>query len=277
MTPPLPLAPSAAPAAGPPEGAVLGRLGRLVARLAQGPRDVARAQALRHAVFVEEGGASRVGREAGLESDALDGVCDHLLVEEAGTATVIGTYRLLTDTVARREGRFYSDAEFEVSELVARNPERRFLELGRSCVAPGWRGRRTIELLWQGVWAYALAHGSDAMIGCVSLPGTDPAPHAGTLGLLGGAALAPPAWQARARRGSERVPLPDGPEHAPDRAALGGLPPLLKGYLRLGGRVGPDAVIDRDFNCIDVFVALPREAIARRYLRHYGVDADRLV
>ena len=59
------------------------------------------------------------------------------------------------------------------------------------------------------------------------------------------------------------------------RTALRALPPLLKGYLRLGGRVGPDCVIDHDFRCIDLMLTLPREAIASRYLHHYGVDADR--
>ena len=266
---------AALPTARPP---VLGRLGGLVARLAADGRDVERAQALRHAVFVEEGGASRAGRETGLEADPLDAACDHLLVTEASSDRVVGTYRLLRGDVAAQLGRFYSDAEFDVAALVARHPQRRFLELGRSCVARGWRDRRTIELLWQGVWAYALAHGCDMMMGCASLPGTDPAAHAEALAFLHDHALAPPEWRAAAQPGIETERLVD---HAPfvgsPARALATLPPLVKGYLRLGGTVAPQAVIDRDFRCIDVFVTLPREAIAPRYLKHYGSDAGRFV
>ena len=261
-----------------PEPPVLGRLGGLVARLAGDSADIERAQALRHAVFVEEGGARREGRECGLEADALDAACDHLLIEEPGSGRIVGTYRLLRQDVARAVGRFYSDGEFYVSALVARHPERRFLELGRSCVAGGWRDRRTIELLWQGIWAYALEHGCDVMMGCASLHGTDPHAHSDAFAFLHDHAAAPTEWRAEPRPAAETVRLAD---HAPfagsPRAALAALPPLVKGYLRLGGRIGPEAVVDRDFNCIDVFVTLPREAIAARYLRHYRADASRFV
>ena len=269
--PPLPATP---PVTLPTVGVsdVLGRMGPLVARLARGGGEIEAAQRLRHAVFVGECGASPEGREDGRESDALDAACDHLLVLDGNR--VVGTYRLLCGTVAARVGGHYSDREFDVSALLARHPDRRFLEVGRSCTLPGYRDRRTIELLWHGVWAYALRHDCDVMFGCASFPGLDPEPHAGALGFLAAHATAPPPWSVPGRGGT--VPLaPFAPRAAPPRAALPALPPLLKGYLRLGGRVGPDLVPDPDFNCLDALVVLPHECIAARYLRHYGADASR--
>ena len=257
----------------------LGRLGGLVARLAVDECEVREAQRLRHAVFVEECGADGA-RRYGVESDALDAACDHLLVVDprAGDA-VVGTYRLLTEARARARGGFYSESEFEIDALLARHPQRHFLELGRSCVQRDYRDRRTIELLWQGVWAYAVAHGIDAMFGCVSLPGTRPEAHGAAFAYLLAHEQADAEWRVRALP-ERRVPMVDHAAAAPDetlspRAALRALPPLLKGYLRLGGRVGPDCVIDRDFRCIDLMLTLPREAIAARYLHHYGTEAER--
>ena len=275
LTPSLSLGPAAigawsAPA--PAEGDVLGRMGPLVARLARSDAEIEAAQRLRHKVFVDECGARPCGREDGRERDRLDAACDHLIVVD-GTR-VVGTYRLLRDDVAARVGGHYSDGEFRLADMLARHPERRVLELGRSCTLLAYRDRRTIELLWQGVWAYALRHGCDTMIGCASFPGLDAERHAGALGFLARHALAPPDWRAEAR--GRAVPLARFAERAlPPRAALAAMPPLVKGYLRLGGQVGPELVADPDFNCLDALVVLPRERIAARYLRHYGEGAER--
>ena len=264
--------------AGAPECGALGRMGALVARLARSNAEIEAAQRLRHAVFVGECGASPEGRGNGREADALDAACDHLLVldtelDGGGCGRVVGTYRLLRGEVAARIGGHYSDGEFDVAALLRRHPGRRFLELGRSCTLSTHRDRRTIELLWHGVWAYALRHRCDVMFGCASFGGLDPDRHAGALGFLARHALAEPPWAVPARAG---VPLGRfaGRALAP-RAALAALPPLLKGYLRLGGRVGPDLAPDPDFRCLDTLVVLPREAISPRYRRHYGEGAER--
>ena len=261
-----------APAARRAESGTLGRMGGLVARLARSDAEVEAAQRLRHRVFVRECGASREGREDGRERDALDAACDHLLVLD-GTR-IVGTYRLLRCEVAARAGGHYSAAEFHLGPMLAHHPRRRFLELGRSCTLPAYRTRRTIELLWQGVWAYALAHRLDVMFGCASLPGLDPEAHKGVFGFLARHAAAPSEWTARGR--DPVAALPDfADEAAHPREALAALPPLVKGYLRLGGRVGPDVVADPDFHCLDLMMVLPRESIAPRYLAHYGADARR--
>jgi putative hemolysin len=257
---------------------VLGRLGTLEVRLARTAADVRRAQRLRFDVFYKEmsavpGAATRLARR---DIDPYDAVCDHLLVvDHAAESSVVGTYRLLRQDVAKRQGGFYSAAEFDVAALVARHRDARFLELGRSCVLPPYRNRRTVELLWHGIWSYVLAHRLDVMIGCASLEGTDPDALALPLSFLHHFARAGDAWHVSALP-QRHVEMNRLPAAAIDRkAALHALPPLIKGYLRLGARIGDGAVIDRQFGTTDVFIVLPVAAINTRYIGHFGEAAQR--
>jgi putative hemolysin len=215
--------------------------------------------------------------------DAFDGICDHLLVLDhaavmrspAHKPAVVGTYRLLRQDMAERQDGFYSSGEFDVDALVTRHRGCRFLELGRSCVLPVYRNKRTVELLWHGIWAYVLQHRFDVMIGCASLEGTDPDRLAQPLSYLHHFARAPEAWRTRAlpHRYVEMNRMRRG---VIDRkAALHALPPLIKGYLRLGATFGDGAVIDRQFGTTDVLVVLPVAAINARYIEHFGPTADR--
>ena len=259
----------------------LGRLGALEVRLAADAGEVKRAQRLRYRVFFEEM-AAQPGRLAALKRrdvDAFDAVCDHLLVldHEAGRPgrpKVVGTYRLLRQERAARTG-FYTEGEFDLAPLLARHREARFLELGRSCVLAPYRTKRTIELLWAGIWAYVQAHRIDAMLGCASFPGTDPDALALPLAFLHHRAASPPAWQVAARPAlrvaMDRLPA----DSIENRAALAALPPLVKAYLRVGATVGDGAVVDRAFATTDVFVVMPVAAIGQRYLSHFGPAANR--
>jgi putative hemolysin len=264
---------------GGPRGAdVLGRLGTLEVRLARTAADVRRAQRLRFDVFYKEMSAvpAAAVRLARRDIDPYDAVCDHLLViDHAAGSSVVGTYRLLRQEMAERQGGFYSAAEFDVAALLARHPEARFLELGRSCVLPAYRNKRTVELLWHGIWSYFLAHRLDVMIGCASLEGTDPDALALPLSFLHHFARAADPWCVEALP-QRRVEMNRMPAAAIDRkAALHALPPLIKGYLRLGGRIGDGAVIDRQFGTTDVFIVLPVGAISTRYIGHFGDAAQR--
>jgi putative hemolysin len=192
-----------------------------------------------------------------------------------GRPGVVGTYRLLRQDVAERHAGFYSAAEFDVAALLARHRGARFLELGRSCVLPPYRNRRTVELLWHGIWSYVLQHRLDVMIGCASLEGTDPDTLALPLSFLHHFARAPEAWRVSALP-ERRVEMNRLPAAAIDRkAALHALPPLIKGYLRLGASIGDGAVIDRQFGTTDVFIVLPVAAINARYIGHFGDAAQR--
>jgi len=195
--------------------------------------------------------------------------------EGADHERVVGTYRLLLQEEAQRRGGFYSSEEFDLAPLLRRNRKRRFLELGRSCVLPAWRSKRTLELLWQGIWAYCRSRAVDVMIGCGSFPGTDPARHAEALSFLAYHCAADPQWHVRALP-HRLLPMNLLPREAIDpRRAVASLPPLIKGYLRVGAQVGEGCVIDEDFGTVDIFVILPCERITGRYLQHYGVDATR--
>lgn len=258
---------------------VLGRIGTLEVRLARSAREIRAAQRLRYEVFHRELSArtDRITRLLRRDRDAWDGVCDHLLVVDLaeGRERIVGTYRFYRSPVAAASGLpFYTQQEFDVASMMARHPHLQFMELGRSCVLAPWRNRRTIELLWHGIWTLVLRHRVDVMVGCASLHGADPATHCEALGVL---ALysAPEEWQARAVP-ADAVSLSQfagGP--ADQRRGLHALPPLVKGYLRLGARFGTEAVVDAAFGTTDVLVVLPVSAISERYVSHYGNDASR--
>jgi putative hemolysin len=250
-----------------------GRRDALQVRLAVNEKEVAAAQRLRHRVFAEEMGA-RTARD-GFDEDRFDGFCDHLIVLD--NERIVGTYRLMTAGAAARAGGFYSQSEYDVAALAARHRGFNFLELGRSCVQPDYRGKRTIELLWQGIWAYGRKHGIDAMFGCASFPGTVPAAHALALSFLGHKAAAGGNWNA-APTSEHAVALDMMPAEAVSRKpAVAAMPPLVRAYYRLGAKFADQAVIDHDFGTTDVMVVLEVAAIGERYLRYYGAETNRLV
>jgi L-ornithine Nalpha-acyltransferase len=263
--------------------ATLGRLGALEVRLARTAAEVRRAQKLRYDVFYRE--MSAVADTAlyftRRDIDLFDAICDHLLVIDHGaqqsrkSKAIVGTYRLLRQDVAERNSGFYSASEFDVGPLMARHPDLSFLELGRSCVQPPYRNKRTVELLWHGIWTYVLRHEIDVMIGCASLDGTDPDQLALPLSFLHHYARAPEPWFTAALP-QRYVELNRMPKAAIEpRMALQALPPLIKGYLRLGAFIGDGAVIDRQFGTTDVLIILPVSEIRARYLAHFGPGAER--
>ncbi len=257
---------------------VFERVGSFEIRLAASTHEVARAQRLRFGVFYREGSAvaDAAATVSARDLCPFDAVCDHLLIVDNGCSagaegsTVVGTYRLLRREVAERHGGFYSAAEFELGPLLARHPRLRFLELGRSCVHPAYRGRRVIELLWRGLWLYARRHRVEALIGCASLPGLDLDINRRALSYLRHRAPAAPEWQVASlpHRATAFVPLPA--EAVDPRRDLMALPPLVKAYLRAGAHFSADAVLDRQFGTTDVFAAMPMAEIGERYLAHYG-------
>ncbi|MDX3926616.1 MAG: GNAT family N-acetyltransferase [Shinella sp.] len=265
-----------------PAGDVLGRIGNLETRLARSNAEIDAAQAVRYRVFAEEMQAQlppdAVRRKRDI--DAWDMVCDHLLVldrsiEGDAEEQIVGTYRLLRQEVAYASGGFYSQSEFDVDALIAHHSGKRFMELGRSCVLPEYRTKRTVELLWQGNWAYALKHGVDAMFGCGSFSGTVPEEHALALSFLHHNALVRDDWAVAARQELYRTMDLMPNEAINPRKALAAMPPLIKGYLRLGAMVGDGAVVDHAFRTTDVLIVLPISNISGRYLNYYGADAGR--
>jgi L-ornithine Nalpha-acyltransferase len=264
---------------------IYGRLGSLEVRLARTRGEIRRAQRLRYKVFYEEmsavpGALAMLSRR---DEDAFDAVFDHLLVIDRGhpndgrrwrRSKVVGTYRVLRQEVADLFDGFYTQGEYDIAPLIQAKPDCSFMELGRSCVLKPYRNKRTLELLWQGVWSYVREHAADVMIGCASFEGIDPKAHAEALSFLYHTALAPEAWRVRAHQ-QLRVDMNMMPREAVNaRRALKALPPLIKGYLRVGAYVGDGAVIDHQFGTTDVFIIMPVEAIKSRYFAHFGAPDE---
>ena len=261
--------------------------GNLILRLAHGPAEIEACQALRYQVFYEELGAKADAQAIATrrDTDRFDAICDHLVVVRTDEAAVeagprlsdgelVGTYRLLRQEVADAHGGFYTQGEFDVASIISAHPGLRFLELGRSCVLKPYRTKPVVELLWQGIWNYVRAHSLDVMIGCASLEGTDPDDHALSLSFLSQSAKPPAEWAVRALPGRYVGMNRIAPDKIDMRAALKALPPLVKGYLRLGCYIGDGAVIDEQFNTIDVLIVLPVSSINSRYFAHFGQPND---
>ena len=269
MTSGLPLAAHLRAGTGPGEL----RAGALGVRIAVTEAEIDAAQALRYRVFFEEMGAipSSLARADHRDRDGYDLVADHLLVLDhaigPGPEGIVGTYRLIQADAAAKIGQFYTADEYDIGPITSFPGQ--VLELGRSCVDRRYRGRAVMQLLWRGIAAYVLRNGIDVMFGCASLGGTDPDALAAELTYLGAYHLAPPALRPRA--------LPDryvemrrlDPASLDLRRMRARLPPLIKGYLRLGGFVGDGAVIDYQFNTIDVAVVVKTDLVTAKYFRHY--------
>jgi L-ornithine Nalpha-acyltransferase len=249
------------------------RFESLQVRLAESEAEIDAAQALRYRVFYEEMGAQPTPEMARRrrDFDSFDVVCDHLLVFDhakgAGADAVVGTYRLIRREMAARSGGFYSAAEYDLGKILEHPGE--ILELGRSCTDASARSGAVARLMWRGISAYVFHYRIAVMFGCASLHGTDPDALALPLSYLHHFHRAPPELQMPALDG-RYVDMNRMAKDAidPTRAqAL--LPPLIKGYLRLGGFVGDGAVIDRPFNTIDVSIIVKTDLVTGRYYRHY--------
>ena len=254
------------------------RAGNLGVRLAATAAEMDAVQALRYRIFYEEMGAvpDAEALASRRDRDRFDPVADHLLVIDHdlddGAPGVVGTYRLIRQEAVSRIGRFYSADEYDISAL--QEFPGRLLELGRSCVAPAYRSRAVMQMLWRGIAAYVFHHQIDLMFGCASLPGTDPDALATELSYLYATHLAPEAIRPRALP-SRYVAMQRLPAASVDaRMALGALPPLIKGYLRLGGFVGDGAVVDWQFNTIDIAVVVQTDLVTEKYYRHYERQQD---
>jgi L-ornithine Nalpha-acyltransferase len=262
---------------------IIGTAGSLEIRLARGSDDLRDAQRLRYDIFYKE--MSAIPSVANLvtkrDIDHFDSICDHLLVvdhelvSKSSVNCVVATYRLLRQSVAEQHGGFYTSREFNLAEMIGRHRALKFLELGRACVHKSYRSRLVIELLWHGIYAYAMRHRIDALIGCASFDGMDPDELALPLSYLHHYALAPEEWQIHAR--PERyVEMNRLTKTAIEpAAALRALPTLIRGYLRLGARVGCGAVIDRKFRTTDIAMVLPASAANFSYLQHWRHRSER--
>ncbi|TLS43586.1 GNAT family N-acetyltransferase [Streptomyces montanus] len=233
---------------------------RYTVTLARDEEDVRAAQRLRHDVFAAEMGALLSSPQPGLDIDSFDAYCDHLLVRDTTTGQVVGTYRLLPPDRAAIAGRLYSESEFDLAPLDGIRSG--LVEVGRSCVHPDHRDGAVIGLIWAGIARYMVDGGHEWLAGCCSIPLADGgALAAGTWDRVQAKYLAPEEYRVRPR-------LPWSADGV-TRSGRTELPPLLRGYLRLGAWVCAEPAHDPDFGVADLYVLLSMRRVSPRYLRHF--------
>lgn len=225
--------------------------------------EVVAAQRLRHAVFAEEMGARLHSAAEGLDADEFDEFCDHLVVRDDSTGEIVGTYRMLPPARAAAAGRLYSDTEFDLSSISGLRDS--LVETGRSCVHPDHRSGAVVSLVWAGIGRYMLLAGHRYLAGCASVPLTD------------GGEYAAGVWEVIQAKHYAPEELRVRPHHPWDptgiaRPARPVLPPLIKGYTRLGAKVCGPPAHDPDFGVADFFTLLDLQQMDARYLKFFLGD-----
>ncbi|MCI0352758.1 MAG: GNAT family N-acetyltransferase [Acidobacteriales bacterium] len=231
----------------PAAGKIAIRFGPYHVRLAENEADRVAIYRLRFEVFnleLNEGLESAFA--SGCDQDEFDEVCDHLLVEHAGTGCVVGTYRLQTGAMADQNHGFYSAREFDFAPYEALGST--LIELGRACIHRDHRTFEVLTLLWRGIAEYALAGGARYLIGCSSLTSQDPATGWSMFRQLQNFLVEPKL---------RTLPLPTYvlPDSELESEPL--KPPrLLRAYLAIGAQICGPPAIDREFRTIDFLTLL---------------------
>lgn len=229
---------------------------------------------LRYNVFNLEQGKGLKNLQGGIDKDEFDDHCLHLIVVRKDDDQVVGTYRIhFGSIVLHSKLGFYSEQEYRIDGLAPIAPLA--IEVGRTCVAPDSRNGSVVALLWSGISALIYRSRQRYLLGCVSLETTEPAD-----GWL--------IYDELKRRNdlSEEVhayPRPDFRMERPGESEMAAaaaappsiralMPPLLKGYLRLGAKICGEPVFDRKFGTIDFFILLDVAQLPQRYSRHFNVE-----
>ncbi|MDD4911522.1 MAG: GNAT family N-acetyltransferase [Sideroxydans sp.] len=233
---------------------------RLTYSLARTQSELEAAQRIRFKVFAEEMGAKLSSAHLGLDIDRFDSFCDHLLVRDHSNEKVVGTYRILPPEQAVKAGGYYSETEFDLSRLA--NLRDRMVEVGRSCVHEGYRDGATITQLWSGLAEYITKNNHEYLIGCASISMGDGGHYAASVyNKIHKLHAAPAEYRVFPHC---RLPLESLNQNLDVI-----VPPLIKGYLRLGAYIAGEPAWDPDFNCADVFILMPVSRMNARYAKHF--------
>lgn len=246
---------------------------KIQVRLAENDEEIKASQALRYTVFYEEFGAQPTEemRTVKRDMDDYDAITDHLIVLDTdlpqGKEQIVGTYRLLRREIAEKHGQFYTSAEYDIQPLLDHEPN--LLELGRSCVLPNYRSRPILQKLWEGIAHYVADHNIALMFGCASLHGTDINQLSEQLSYLHHFHRTPAELCPKAIANRYVNMNIHAKEDFDAKKVFISMPPLIKGYLRLGASIGDGAVIDHQFNTTDVCIVMPTAQVTDKYLNHY--------
>lgn len=238
--------------------------GRYTVRFARSVEDLDQIERLRFQVFnLELGEGLDSAFATGRDHDEHDPHFHHLLIACGASGEIVGTYRLQTSEMAERRGGYYSAGEFDLGRLP-----HEFLasavEVGRACVARGYRNGRVLNLLWRGLALYLLRNQKRHVFGCCSLTSQDPALGQATMVFLEREGHVHPSLYA--------PPLPGLGCAGADPASAATqvhIPPLFQSYLNLGAKIFGPPAIDRHFKTIDFLVALDVAALDEHSYRFF--------
>jgi putative hemolysin len=244
----------------------------LVLGIATTQEEVEAVQRLRYDVYTTEMGVHFPDAIDGRDVDHFDQFCQHLVVMDTKEDLVVGTYRILTPENAVKAGGFYSESEFELTQMEHLRAE--LSECGRSCTHPDYRDGAVIMLLWSGLAQFLRYHNLRYLFGCASVS------------LLDEGGQASRVWQLAKQQMQEYADQPRVTPHEPypidlleakvsgdsERVRQSRMPALIKGYLKIGARICGEPAWDKDFNAVDYPVIVDIENMDRRYRRHFGFD-----
>ncbi len=237
-------------------------------KIAENDTEIKAAQRLRFEVFnVEMNEGLSSSWETGLDQDQYDKHADHLLVIDRATDNVVGTYRMLKKSVANSNGGFYSEGEFDLMNLKKLPSE--ILEMGRSCVHKEYRSNGVINLLWAGIAKYLELSNASYLFGCASLHTHDSEEISEIYSYLKSRYFSEEKYRVYPLQKCIVPGLKDDIVVKDSRSILKKIPPLVKGYFRLGALVCGDPALDTEFGTTDFFILLPTDQITRRYQNHY--------
>ena len=236
--------------------------------------DIREAQRLRFQIFnLEMKKGLNASYQRGLDSDDFDPFCDHLIVRDRESREVVGTYRLLLGSRAKKNIGFYAEREFNLDKIKYLDGE--VLELGRSCARKDFRDKALIPLMWDAIAEYVKEHRVRYLFGCGSLYTTDVNEARECFSLLKQKYYAPETFRVNPLAGCRF----DGMVHGgtfDEQATFLKLPSLIKGYLRLGAVVCGPPALDREFGTMDFFVLLDIQKLSNEYLGRFGLAASKV-
>jgi len=258
------------------EPPVLAEKDQFLIKLAESEAEIEKAFRLRYKVFnLEQGKGLESANDDGIDKDEFDKYCMHLIVVEKKSGEVVGTYRIHFGEIARSAIGFYSAREYEIEGLEKIASES--IEVGRSCVSPEYRSGSVVALLWRGISELLFRSKMSYLFGCVSLETTSPADgwalyeyfkaNNGVSDLLNSR---PTEKFALSRpQDSEIKQISADKKHILDI-----IPPLFKGYLRLGAKICGEPALDEEFGTIDFFIILNLKEVPERYHRHFNTEKE---
>jgi len=239
----------------------------LVLGLARTNAELEAIQRLRYNIFTKEMDVVFPDAVDGLDADRFDPWCEHFMVKDIASNQIVGTYRLLTPANAIKAGGYYSESEFDISALDSVRSV--LAEVGRSCIHPDFRRGSVIMLLWSGIAALMQQGGYRYVLGCASVSLRDDGVTAAEVWRTAQKIMARDRLHGKCAPivPRHRYPIERLNSELPAR-----VPPLIKGYLKLGASICGEPAWDPDFNTADFPVLLDIEQVEPRYRRHFGLD-----